>query len=377
MKYELEPDNRNCSDDVLLNDLKLVAQRLGKSSLTREEYSQHGRFSAHTIFKRFGSWNLALEKSSLVIQNRKNIPYNELLADLQRVATILGTRSITNRKYELHGKFSGSALFDAFGSWNLALEKAGLVIQSRKNIHQDELLADLKRVASILTVQTVTGAEYVLHGKFARNTFTAKFGSWAKALTAAGLRPTGWKPKATKEKLLENMACVWESVGRQPRVSDFQPPISHFSSNAYARYFGSFRKALEAFVSAANNEEPVEVKEPSISLSPSIDATSQAETKDKDFNRGTTAASKNFQKAVVAKESRRKTPRTLGWRLRHLVLMRDGCRCQNCGRSPANEPGVKLEIDHDKPWDNGGETVLSNLRTLCQRCNGGKSNLTT
>ena len=65
----------------------------------------------------------------------------------------------------------------------------------------------------------------------------------------------------------------------------------------------------------------------------------------------------------------------MNWRLRFLTLRRDGFRCKACGRSPANEPGVELEVDHVVAWSEGGETVLENLQSLCQRCNGGKSNL--
>ena len=34
-----------------------------------------------------------------------------------------------------------------------------------------------------------------------------------------------------------------------------------------------------------------------------------------------------------------------------------------------------MEIDHIVPWADGGETVMENLQLLCERCNGGKSNL--
>ncbi|MCW5775769.1 MAG: HNH endonuclease [Phycisphaeraceae bacterium] len=31
-----------------------------------------------------------------------------------------------------------------------------------------------------------------------------------------------------------------------------------------------------------------------------------------------------------------------------------------------------LHVDHILAWSNGGETVLANLQTLCDRCNLGK-----
>jgi hypothetical protein len=287
MRYELEPDNRNCSDEVLLDDLRAVARRLGKSSLTKEEYGKHGRFSPATITNRIG--------------------------------------------------------------WNRALGKAGLAVQKRNNIPRDEMAADLKRVAEFLGAKTVTMREYSAHGGFANCTLAREFGSWANALAAAGLQSTGWKPKATEDELLQNMAAVWEHVGRQPCQSDFRPPISTFSRDAYVRRYGSWRKALEAFVASANDpQEGGDPVDDSAPLPPPADG--------------------------VHKEVSRKTPRTAGWRLRHLVMRRDNFRCRHCG-AVQSPPNVVLHIDHILPWSKGGETVMSNLQTLCNMCNIGKSDL--
>jgi 5-methylcytosine-specific restriction endonuclease McrA len=59
--------------------------------------------------------------------------------------------------------------------------------------------------------------------------------------------------------------------------------------------------------------------------------------------------------------------------LKFLVLKRDGFRCVACGRSPATEAGLVLEVDHMLAWSNGGNTVAQNLQTLCRDCNRGKS----
>ena len=57
--------------------------------------------------------------------------------------------------------------------------------------------------------------------------------------------------------------------------------------------------------------------------------------------------------------------------LRYEVLKRDGFRCTICGKT-AND-GVKLHVDHIFPVSKGGKTEVDNLRTLCERCNLGKS----
>ena len=58
--------------------------------------------------------------------------------------------------------------------------------------------------------------------------------------------------------------------------------------------------------------------------------------------------------------------------LRHDVLKRDNSTCQLCGMSAKD--GAKLQVDHIIPVSKGGKTEMSNLQTLCSRCNIGKSN---
>lgn len=57
--------------------------------------------------------------------------------------------------------------------------------------------------------------------------------------------------------------------------------------------------------------------------------------------------------------------------LRYDILKRDYFKCTICGAS-SNE-GARLHVDHIVPIAKGGKSIPSNLRTLCERCNIGKS----
>lgn len=59
--------------------------------------------------------------------------------------------------------------------------------------------------------------------------------------------------------------------------------------------------------------------------------------------------------------------------LRFDVLKRDQYRCRICGRSSRQDPELVLHVDHIVPVARGGLTELTNLQTLCQACNLGKS----
>lgn len=51
-----------------------------------------------------------------------------------------------------------------------------------------------------------------------------------------------------------------------------------------------------------------------------------------------------------------------------IVFTRDGGKCQCCGST------LSLEYDHIIPFSCGGQSVVSNIQLLCQKCNRSKSN---
>jgi len=79
----------------------------------------------------------------------------------------------------------------------------------------------------------------------------------------------------------------------------------------------------------------------------------------------------NGNKYEVTKRQERKI---MNDDIRYNVLKRDNFTCQKCGIT--SKDGAKLEADHIIPVSKGGKTVMSNLQTLCDRCNSGKSDKT-
>jgi len=293
MKFELQPSNRGLSDDDLLKDLRSVALSLNKSYVTKEEYDRAGRLCSSTFQNRFGSWCRAHELAGLKRIRYYDATAEDCLADIKRVAVLLGRDSVTVAEYKEHGKYCAPLVVRRFGSWRTALQKAGLRVSAR------------------------------------------------------------FHAMITDEQLFENLEHLWESLGRQPTISDFVKPLSLYSYAPYPRRFGTYRRALEAFVKAFESPEQ---------------------------NRPDGEAAPSEQHGCVCSPSlaatRHKTPRSVGWRMRFLVMRRDDFKCKTCGCSPALRSGTILVVDYVVPWVDGGETVVENLQTLCEPCNGGKSDLT-
>lgn len=123
-----------------------------------------------------------------------------------------------------------------------------------RNIPDEELLQDLTRVAKELGKDKVTIDEYNERGKFHNTTLTRRFGSWFTALKKAGLKKTR-NLNIPDEELFENLVNVWGKLGKQPKYSDLTSQTSKYASATYEKRFGGWRKALEAFVLWANEGE--------------------------------------------------------------------------------------------------------------------------
>jgi hypothetical protein len=121
-------------------------------------------------------------------------------------------------------------------------------------LSDDELIHDLKRVAAELNKTKVTLEEYNAKGKYHSTTLTRRFGSWFTCLELAGLQPTRSPINIPEEELFDNLRQVWTALGRQPRYDDLTRSISKYSAATYEKRFGSWNKALRAFVEYTNKQ---------------------------------------------------------------------------------------------------------------------------
>lgn len=210
----------------------------------------------------------------------------------------------------------------------------------RRNVPDQEILDDLKRVAVDLSRNTVTKVEYDEKGSFGATTILRRFKQWNIALQKAGLNAPN-RQYVPDEELFENLADVWTKLGRQPYGRELEKAhgYSIFSLGTYEKRFGSWNKSLLAFESFLRGEDSYE----------------------------RVGKTENFKKKS------KRTNRKINWRLRAQILIRDNCICKMCGASPAKDPDTILHVDHIVPWTKGGETVFENLQTLCSVCNVGKS----
>lgn len=120
-----------------------------------------------------------------------------------------------------------------------------------RNVPDEELIADLRRVAITLEGKRLTQRAYKRLGKYSPTTITNRLGNWNTVLTRIGA-PISKRHAIPDEVLFHNLVTVWQALGNQPRRTDMNCEGSRVSSSTYESRFGGWRRALEAFVEWAN-----------------------------------------------------------------------------------------------------------------------------
>jgi hypothetical protein len=123
-RFKIKLRLMNTPREMLLQDLQRVARLSGKRSPTVAIYNQHGRVSAQSLVRRFGSWNQALAAAQLPINKQHNIAQADLFENLAQLWRRLGRQPVATDmvRKKRQSRYSASAYRARFGTWNRALQ---------------------------------------------------------------------------------------------------------------------------------------------------------------------------------------------------------------------------------------------------------------
>jgi hypothetical protein len=285
-----------------------------------------------------------------------------LLSELRRVAAAVDPGRLTISAFSKCSKVGVTTLRRRFGSWQAALQAAGLAhlynspapaTKPRvlaRNLSNDQILGELRRIAQLIDVTNLTADHIREYASVGVDAIRNRFGSLRTAFRAAGLLETAHGRRYTDDECFENLLNVWTHHGRPPKYQEMKLPPSTVGPKAYVVRWKTWNRALQAFLDRVDQE----TEEPP--------ATQESQSQ---VGRLSMPAS-----VELPEEDQHK----IKLRLRYKVLVRDRFRCVLCGSSPALHPSCSLHVDHTVPWSRGGKTIIENLRTLCESCNLGKGN---
>lgn len=207
-KYELN-FLEDYGDDALLEEIRRVSKLVPGPFLTQREFSRFsGKVHHTTIRRRFGSWRAALDAA--------------------------GEGNM----------YSGRHVSPKMKS------------QVARNLSDEQVLEEMRKVAKLLGKEFLSVGKFNKHSSIAsERVIRNRFGSWELALKRAGLSSSPHAKRYTDQECFENLAKVWTLLSRRPSYGEMEKPPSTVSPAAYVIRWKTWRKALKAFVEWAAEEE--------------------------------------------------------------------------------------------------------------------------
>lgn len=225
----------------LLQELKRLESVLGRPPQVAD-MNALGEYSDHTYKKRFGSWNAALNAAGIECEIVNEVSNEELIDEMQRLADELGHPPRTEHMDD-EGEYSSSTYQNRFGGWQGALEKAGF--DPFTGISKEELMAAVDSLASELG-RPPTTQEFNQLTPHSATTCKEKFGSWRKTLQATGLDPNeNGQQEYSDEELIDEMQRLDDELGHTPSSSEMDDE-GRYSAGVYQHRFDSWKDALDA-----------------------------------------------------------------------------------------------------------------------------------
>lgn len=225
----------NYTPEQLIEKIQELSRVLGRTP-TKEDLKNP---SVDAYKKAFGSWSNALVVAGFEKRRYGEYTKEDLIERLQNLAHELNRipkiKDPVNPSYAVYIR--------AFGTWNDALNAAGFNVSKRRRYDdKKELIVKLKEVADELG-RTPQAKEISNPGP---DTFIRVFGSWNKALIAAGFSPykrgATKKPTYTDKELIQYLQDTAQRLGRVPTLRELTKP----SKCCFESRFGSWQNALKA-----------------------------------------------------------------------------------------------------------------------------------
>lgn len=249
-KTSLEPQTRGRNNEYTQEDLIDQIEELsdGDTAPTTTEFKTSSETaSVTTVNSKFGSWNEAIEQTSLEPNTKRTYTdktEEELLTELKQYAD--GDQCPTIKSVRKEDSQLVTTILNRFEKWTAAAKKAGLQTNKRGShpkYTREELKEQIKSVSENETPPTAQEFNAADHTA-TLGPIRRVFGSWSNALNEIGYDQSTINTQITEEEVIEHIHIV-STDGKTPTATEFKDHKETCSLGTVVRIFGSWNNAVE------------------------------------------------------------------------------------------------------------------------------------
>jgi hypothetical protein len=236
------------SDDQIIAALQAYHRRHQISPM-RSDWQHVGSPNSATIEKRFGSWNAALAAAGLPPRRVRRVWTNrEVIDGLRRFAADHGRPLRASDRIGWLSVYPSPALVvTRFGSLSAGLHKAGLEPGNPPAVTERDIVRALRAFRREHS-RSPTSSEWArARRRPAAETIIRHCGSWAAALTMAGMKPPERIQRGpNRDEIIALLRAYQREHGSPPSVTEWQRRRLKPGVKTIYRRFGSWPNALAA-----------------------------------------------------------------------------------------------------------------------------------
>lgn len=231
---------------IVISNLQNLDKQLGKTPSATNYRASSLKPPIDKVIKLFGSWNEALVAAKLPV--RRSLSERDLIDALQLFYKTEGRVPVQN-DFKHNPKYPSYSTFQRkFGTWNRALEAAGLpILHTRPNNYYSKE-SIIKAIQQFYNINNRV-PKYIDFTKDtaypSADTVKQHFGSWKNGIEAAGYT-TYDNTIYSKESIISSIQQFYVENGRIPQRRDFNNTQEYPGKTTVTKYFGSWNNAIRA-----------------------------------------------------------------------------------------------------------------------------------
>ena len=241
------------TDSFLLSELVRYYNENNKSPRQCDIHTKFGYPPISAYYDNFGSFSIALEKAGLKVNKCGKYSKKELISILQSFYNKYGYSPSKKDINDMENAPSAETFVSYFGTWNNALKAANLEEHPKKEFSKEYLINDFKRACNELDRLPTMNDLCVKNGYVDKATYYKHFHSYENLLEACGYS-LEYINNIKREELTQELQSIYIKIGRAPFQKELLAKNGYNCANVYVHYFGSLTNAFKAAGLPLNKE---------------------------------------------------------------------------------------------------------------------------
>ena len=212
------------------------------------DFQQYSKVSYYQLCKHFDSWDNALTQAGVCNSKDMSATHkNEIIKEIQSVyKEHFDNTLMTFKGFKKYSNTWAGYIYKHFDSWDNAVRKAGINVQDAKSTNKKEIIAEIKKVyLENFEKSYITFSRFSQHSSLTISKIARHFDTWENALKQAGINYSADIHTVRSQEVITEIRRVY-FTHFENKLMTFKAlkQFSKLSLQSVAKYFGSWDNAV-------------------------------------------------------------------------------------------------------------------------------------